>query len=77
MPLSHQHRAQVVVGVGGGGVFLQRLPVLTDGFVRAACAGQRVPQIVVRFGVIGLERERLPILRNRFLRPSYSRQAHA
>jgi len=50
-PLSHQRRAQVVVGVGGGGVFLQRLPVLTNGFVRAAGAGQRVAQIVVRFGV--------------------------
>src|ERR1019366_1706750 len=76
-PLFRQRRAQVVVGFSGGGVTLQRRPIMTDGFVPTPCAGERVPQIVVRFGVTGLERERLPVLRNRFLHPARSRQARA
>jgi hypothetical protein len=36
-PLFRQRRAQVVVGLGGGWITLQRLPVMTDGFVQTAC----------------------------------------
>ena len=68
--LGGQLATEIVMGLGVGGLELQRPFVARHGFVHAAKAPQRIAQVIVHLGVGGSQFQRPGENRQRLLRPA-------